>query len=213
MKGTARNEELQASEGPAGPKRLFASKPVGVLALQGDFAEHLSVLERLGIAVIEVRKGSELDSVSGLIIPGGESTTILKLLDRFTLTDSLKRRIAEGMPVFGTCAGAIVLARETSDGEPPLGVLDIEVKRNAYGRQVDSFEAPVVVDGIGVIEGVFIRAPVITEVGDDVEVLATLDGVPVLVRQGAILASSFHPEMTDESYLHTYFVEMIEESH
>jgi 5'-phosphate synthase pdxT subunit len=192
---------------------LFASKPVGVLALQGDFAEHLSVLERLGIAVIEVRKGSELDSVSGLIIPGGESTTILKLLDRFTLTDSLKRRIAEGMPVFGTCAGAIVLARETSDGEPPLGVLDIEVKRNAYGRQVDSFEAPVVVDGIGVIEGVFIRAPVITEVGDDVEVLATLDGVPVLVRQGAILASSFHPEMTDESYLHTYFVEMIEESH
>jgi 5'-phosphate synthase pdxT subunit len=192
---------------------LFASKPVGVLALQGDFAEHLSVLERLGIAVIEVRKGSELDSVSGLIIPGGESTTILKLLDRFTLTDSLKRRIAEGMPVFGTCAGAIVLARETSDGEPPLGVLDIEVKRNAYGRQVDSFEAPVVVDGIGVIEGVFIRAPVITEVGGDVEVLATLDGVPVLVRQGAILASSFHPEMTDESYLHTYFVEMIEESH
>lgn len=185
-----------------------SDRPIGVLALQGGFAEHLATFERLGVSAIEVRTGAELDAVSALVIPGGESTTMLKLLRRFTLEDGLRRRISEGLPVLATCAGAIILSRSSSDGEEPLGVLDIEVKRNAYGRQIDSFEARVDIEGIGTIEGVFIRAPIISSVGDDVEVLATQQGYPVVVKQGAILATTFHPEMTDNASIHSHFLEM-----
>lgn len=184
---------------------------VGVLALQGDFAEHLAVLERLGVQGFEIRTSEELDRVEALIIPGGESTTILKLMDRFELRDLLVKRIREGMPAAGTCAGAIVLANQVSDGEPPLGVLDVTVRRNAYGRQRESFEADLEVKGIEgpPMRAVFIRAPVLEKVGKDVEVLAAWEDSPVVVRQGHLLASAFHPELTDDLRMHQYFLEEI----
>lgn len=178
----------------------------GVLALQGDFAEHIAVLEGCSVAAVEVRTRDQLETVDALIIPGGESTTILKLMDRFDLRDPLVKRIEQGLPVFGTCAGGIVLAARVGDGETPLGVLDVRVVRNAYGRQVDSFEAELEVARLGPVRGVFIRAPVFEEVGEGVEVLALLAGRPVLVRSGRLLASTFHPELTGDLRLHQYFI-------
>jgi pyridoxal 5'-phosphate synthase pdxT subunit len=182
---------------------------VGVLALQGDFAEHLETLQRCGVSGFEVRTREQLEDAGVLIIPGGESTTMLKLIDRFDLRDLLAKRIKEGMPALGTCAGAIVLARECSDGEPPLGVLDITVKRNAYGRQIESFECDLGVPAIegGPMQVAFIRAPVIESVGEDVEVLASWADRPVLVRSGSILATAFHTEVTGETRLHRYFLD------
>ena len=181
----------------------------GVLALQGDFAEHLRTLAAAGADAQEVRSPADLEEVDALVIPGGESTTMLKLIDRYDLREPMVKRIRAGMPVFGTCAGAIVLATRTSDGEPPLGVLDLWVRRNAYGRQRESFEAPVAIDGVGVVPGIFIRAPVFEEPGPGVATLATFAGDPVVVRQGVLLAASFHPELTGSTALHRYFVERV----
>lgn len=178
---------------------------VGVLALQGGFAEHRSALRRCGLDSLEVRTPDELHTVDALVIPGGESTTMLKLIDRFGLREPLVRRIEQGLPVLGTCAGAIVLATETSDGEPPLGLLDLTVRRNAYGRQRESFEEWIEVREMGAIPAVFIRAPLFERVGRKVEVLATWGDHPVLVRQGRLVASAFHPELTDDLRLHGYF--------
>jgi len=183
---------------------------IGVLVLQGDFAEHLKILQRCGYRALGVRSTQDLEIVDALIIPGGESTTIIKLIDRFGLRDAITKRIDAGMPVFGTCAGAIVLARRVSDGEPPLGLLDATITRNGYGSQVDSFEADLDVEGFETpVRGVFIRAPFIDEVGADVTVMASWGDRPVLVRSKNILASTFHPELAGEHRIHKYFVEQM----
>ncbi len=185
---------------------------VGVLAIQGDVAEHKTMLAGLGVEAVEVRLPADLARVDGLIMPGGESTTIGKLMVTYGLDQALQARARRGMPVYGTCAGMILLARTARGGEPPLlRLMDITVARNAYGRQVDSFEADLEVPALGPppLHAVFIRAPVIEEAGPGIEVLATLDGRPVLARQGNLLVSSFHPELTPDVRLHRYFVDMI----
>jgi pyridoxal 5'-phosphate synthase pdxT subunit len=189
---------------------------IGVLALQGDVREHMSALESAGATPVEVKTVDQLEEVDALVVPGGESTTIGKLLDRFELLEPLKERAHEGMPLFGTCAGLILMANEIIGGKDAphrLGVMDIGVRRNAYGRQVDSFESELDVNGLDdPFIAVFIRAPVIERVGKGVEILATSDDVPVLVRQGNLLASSFHPEMTGDARLHEVFVEIARET-
>lgn len=187
---------------------------VGVLALQGDFREHLAIIEGLGDIGVEVRTPEELDDVDALIIPGGESTTIGRLATIYGLIEPVRRRIAEGMPVLGTCAGMIFLATSTTGpDQPQLGVLDAVVERNAFGRQVDSFEMTLDVAGLdGPIHAVFIRAPWIDKVGGSVEVLASVADRetgrdrPVVVRQDNIVATSFHPELTADGRLHELFL-------
>ena len=189
---------------------------VGALALQGDFREHHEVVRSLGADGLEVRTAEELDSVDALIIPGGESTAIGRLANIYGLIDPLRHRIEAGMPVLGTCAGMIFLAAATVRHEQPqLGVLDVVVERNAFGRQVDSFEADLDVAGLGnPIHAVFIRAPWIQKVGGDVEILAAVtdmetgDRRPVFVRQGRILATSFHPELTNDTRIHELLMEV-----
>lgn len=190
---------------------------VGVLALQGDFREHLSMVASLGVAGTEVRTPEELATVDALIVPGGESTTIGRLAEMYGLIGPIRDAAESGMPMFGTCAGMIFLAATTlHHDQPQVGVLDATVHRNAFGRQVDSFEADLDVTGLDdPMHAVFIRAPWIDKVGSDVEVLATVAGPdgrghPVLVRQGRILASSFHPELTDDTRLHRLLVDMID---
>jgi 5'-phosphate synthase pdxT subunit len=174
-----------------------------VLALQGAFREHAQVLRRLGAEVVEVRLPEELEGLDGLVIPGGESTTIASLAEEYGLDDAI-RAFAE--PILGTCAGMIVLDREH------LGVADLEMERNAFGRQVRSFEADVALDGDErPLRGVFIRAPRIREAGAGVEVLGTLDGEPVLVRDGRLLLASFHPELTDDTRVHQRFLQLVRE--
>jgi pyridoxal 5'-phosphate synthase pdxT subunit len=180
----------------------------GVLALQGDFREHAAMLAECGALPVMVRSAPELDSVDCLTIPGGESTTMGKLALRYGLVEPIRRRVQGGMPVLGTCAGMIVLASEVGGGVPLLGLMDIRVQRNAYGRQVDSFEAGVEVQGVGPIRAVFIRAPIVDRVGVDVDVLARHDGTPVVVRQGRMLAATFHPEMADDPRLHEHFLSL-----
>lgn len=191
---------------------------VGVLALQGDVLEHLRALRRVGAHAVEVRSRAALDEVDALVLPGGESTTIGKLLAIFDLHDPLVARIRDGMPVLGTCAGMILLAArlDQTAPQPTLGVLDVEVRRNAFGRQVDSFDVTLPVPELGErpVDVAFIRAPVVTAVlADDVEVLATVDHGPVtgpvLVRQGARWAASFHPEVTGDDRLHAAFVRAV----
>jgi 5'-phosphate synthase pdxT subunit len=187
---------------------------VGVLALQGDFREHAATLERLGAETSLVRTAADLETVDALVIPGGESTAIGKLADWNGLVDPLRQRINSGMPTLGTCAGMIFLAEATADGvsQVQLGVLDVVVRRNAFGRQVDSFETEIAVDGLSdPIHAVFIRAPWIEKVGQSVDVLAEIDGHPVVVRQDSIIATSFHPELTGDGRLHTLLLDMIEE--
>ncbi len=183
---------------------------IGVLGLQGDVAEHVAALETAGATPVVVRRVDELGSVDGLVIPGGESTTIGKLLARFGLLEPLRRRVQAGMPVLGTCAGLILMASDVigaEDAPHRLGVLDVSVRRNAYGRQVDSFEAAIDVAGIDrPVQVAFIRAPAIERIGDGVEVLAEWEDRPVLVRQKHMLASSFHPEITGETAIHRAFV-------
>jgi len=184
------------------------------LALQGDFREHAVALERLGVETGFVRTVDDLMSVDALVIPGGESTTIGKLADWHGLIGPLRRRIGEGLPTMGTCAGMIFLAGAMAEGtdQIQLGVLDVVVRRNAFGRQVDSFEAEMPVVGLDdPVLGVFIRAPWIEKVGDGVDVLAEVDGHPVLVRQGSIIAASFHPELTGDARLHTLLLDMVRE--
>lgn len=189
---------------------------VGVLALQGDFREHLQVLRKLGVSGLEVRRPAELEGVDGLIIPGGESTTISILLEKSGIEPVLLERAAQGLPIYGTCAGLIVLAKEIIDDAnerrltKPLGLLDVTVRRNAYGRQVDSFEEEIEIEGIGRFNAVFIRAPIIERVGPGVRVMAYQDQHPVMVQEGNVLATSFHPELTDDPRVHRYFLEIIE---
>jgi 5'-phosphate synthase pdxT subunit len=189
---------------------------IGVLALQGDFIEHEAVLQRLGAATRRVRSADDLRGLAGLIIPGGESTTFCRLMTDFQLYEPLRAFSQTGAPVWGTCAGMIVLARSASDlPYPTLGALDIDVLRNAYGRQVDSFEADIDVAALGgpPFHAVFIRAPVVERVGPGVEVLARVAGRPeagpVAVRQGALLATSFHPELTPDTRFHAYFLDIV----
>jgi 5'-phosphate synthase pdxT subunit len=181
----------------------------GVLALQGDFREHVQILSAVGAAAIEVRTPAQLADVDGLVIPGGESTTIGKLARAYELVDPIRERAGDGMPILGTCAGMIVLAERVIDGDPLLSLMDVTVRRNAYGRQVDSFEADVDVEGIDhPVRGVFIRAPWIEDVGSDVRVLSTYENHPVILQQGNLLAASFHPELVGESALHEYFLSL-----
>jgi len=192
---------------------------IGVLALQGDFAEHLAMLDRLGVPAGEVRRRDDLDGVGALIVPGGESTTIGKLLLRTGLFDEVRARGRDGMPIWGTCAGMILLASDIGASgsrigspQPLLGLMDLRVRRNAFGSQLDSFEttleAPAVADRP--LPAVFIRAPIVEATGPGVAVLARLpDGRPVAVRQGHLLATAFHPELTPDLAWHRYFIEAV----
>jgi 5'-phosphate synthase pdxT subunit len=184
---------------------------VGVLALQGAFREHREVLDALGVEAIEVRTPAVLGALDALILPGGESTTMSKLLDTAAVRAPLAERLADGLPVLGTCAGMILLARDVVDGRPDqesFGAIDVAVRRNAYGRQRDSFEADLVVDGLpgGPFPGVFIRAPRIESVGGGVEVLATHENTPVVAREGSVVVTSFHPELSGDLRLHEWFL-------
>jgi len=182
----------------------------GVLALQGDFREHAKVFAALGATPVEVRTPEQLAEVDCLAIPGGESTTIGKLARAYDLVEPVRERAAGGMPILGTCAGMIVLASQVDGGEPLFSLMDIDVRRNAYGRQVDSFEADLDVRGIEhLVRGVFIRAPWIERVGDAVEVLATFEDRPVVLEQGNILVTSFHPELVGETGLHDYVLRKV----
>jgi 5'-phosphate synthase pdxT subunit len=196
---------------------------VGVLALQGDVREHLAMLEHAGARAVPVRRLTELSEVDGLVLPGGESTTMSRLLESFELLEPLRARIADGMPAFGSCAGMILLAKQALDGrsdQQQLGGLDVVVRRNAFGRQVDSFEADLEFSGLtgeGPLHAVFIRAPWVEKVGDGVDVLARVqesqaaEGVAariVAVRQGPVLATAFHPELTGDERVHRLFVEI-----
>jgi 5'-phosphate synthase pdxT subunit len=217
---------------------------IGVLALQGDFAEHVAVFTRLGAEAREVRLPRQLDGLDGLVIPGGESTTFTRLMAEYALLEPIRRLAEQGVPIWGTCAGMIVLAREASHMPlPGLGVMDIVVERNAFGRQVDSFEASLAIPALGEepFQAVFIRAPIIRRVGPEVEVLACLPacrtgepdrrarlpastmgrdggagldgGGVVAARQGHLLATAFHPELTDDPRLHRYFLDLVESHH
>jgi pyridoxal 5'-phosphate synthase pdxT subunit len=183
---------------------------IGVLALQGDFQEHATVLERLGIDAVEVRLPEHLEGLDGIILPGGESTTIGKLAQVYGLLDALRGR-ADSLPMWGTCGGLVFMAREVGHEQPLLGIMDIVVERNAFGRQVDSFEEDLEIAGIegGSFHGVFIRAPEVRSVGPNVKVLCRLaDGRIVAAQQGRLLVTSFHPELTRDDRLHRYFLSL-----
>ena len=196
---------------PAVGDRRTLTARAGVLGLQGDFAEHLATLDRLGVEAVDVRRPDQLDEIDALIIPGGESTTIGKLAQQYGIIEKLRDRAAEGMPVWGTCAGAIFIAKDVPGHPQPLAsLMDMTVERNAFGRQVDSFEADLDVPVLGAdpFHAVFIRAPVITRVGPGVEVLARTGGSVVAARQGRLLATSFHPELTHDERFHRYFLSL-----
>jgi len=185
---------------------------IGVLALQGAVTEHIKMLSALGIEAAPVRLPAELNSLDALIIPGGESTTIGKLLSDYGLMKPIRKLAKKGFPIFGTCAGLILLAKKVPDLDmEPIGVMDIEVDRNAFGRQVDSFEADLNIPALhnGNFHGVFIRAPIIEKIERGVEVLCQLNDKPVAVRQGKLLACAFHPELTDDLRFHKYFLDLI----
>ena len=187
---------------------------VGVLALQGAFARHVDALRSLGAAAAEIRSPEHLGDVDALVLPGGESTTMSMLLESSGLFDPIAERLADGMPAFGTCAGMILLGAEIVDGRPDqrcFGAVDVAVRRNAFGRQVESFETDLAVDALPgqPFHATFIRAPFVERAGPDVEVLATVDGHPVLCRQGAVLVAAFHPELGDDPRLHDLFLDTI----
>jgi 5'-phosphate synthase pdxT subunit len=186
-------------------------KRVGVLALQGDVAEHLHALRRLGVEAVEVKNEQDLAAVDGLIVPGGESTTVIKLLERFGLVEPIKARVRGGMPFWGTCMGMIVAAKDVADlQQDTLGLLDITVRRNAFGRQIASAEVDLDVPVLGApaFPAVFIRAPWVERAGPGVDVLASQDGHGVFVRQGNVIGTSFHPELTGDDRLHAYFISL-----
>ena len=191
----------------------FSDLTIGVLALQGAFAEHVAALRRLGARAREVRLPRELDGLDGLIIPGGESTTIGKLLEDFGLLEPLRRLVERGLPVYGTCAGTILLARDIGGlDQPLLAAMDLVVERNAFGRQLQSFETDLQIAGLGEapFRAVFIRAPAITSTGPEVDVLARLEnGAIVAARQGSLLVSCFHPELSGDDRFHRYFLEAV----
>ena len=189
---------------------------IGVLAVQGDFAEHISILRNIGVDAREIRLPEQLETLDGLIIPGGESTTLSRLMSIYHLREAVAQLAAEGRPVWGTCAGMIMLANEITEQDPvPLGLMDIGVRRNAFGRQVDSFEQELEIAPLAPepYHCIFIRAPVVIRVGPKVDVLASLDdGRPVAVRQGNLLATAFHPELTRDTRVHQYFVGLAKEN-
>ena len=189
---------------------------VGVLALQGAFKLHVQALERLGVEALEVRSLENFDAAEALIIPGGESTTMSFLLESSGIFESLQERSTSGMPILGTCAGMILLSSIITDGrndQKPLGLIDIEVRRNGYGRQIDSFESDLSIDGFdGSFRGIFIRAPLVETTGEEVEVLAEIDGRPVMCRQDSTIVTSFHPELADDDRIHAEFLEMVSNS-
>jgi len=202
------------------PSESLPGAPVvGVLALQGDVREHQHVLASCGVRTARVRTAAELDNVDALVIPGGESTTMSKLAVTFGLIEPLRSRVKDGMPAYGSCAGMIMLAERIEGGRPDqqtIGGIDMVVRRNAFGRQVDSFEADLAMTGMGdePMHAVFIRAPWVESVGEQVQVLGHVEGGPatgriVAVRQGSLLATSFHPELTGDTRVHRYFVEMV----
>ncbi|MFC8080201.1 pyridoxal 5'-phosphate synthase glutaminase subunit PdxT [Streptomyces sp. NPDC057307] len=196
----------------AGDQGAAAGPLIGVLALQGDVREHLAALAAAGAVPTTVRRPDELAAVDGLVIPGGESTTMSKLAVLFGMLEPLRTRVRAGMPVYGTCAGLILLAEKILDprsGQETVGGIDMIVRRNAFGRQNESFEAAVDVVGVGPVDGVFIRAPWVESVGAEVEVLAEHGGHVVAVRQGNALATAFHPELTGDHRLHGFFTEMV----
>lgn len=186
---------------------------VGVLALQGAFRAHVDAFAELGVRAHEVRTPADLEGVDALVLPGGESTTMSKLLDSSGLREPVAKRLADGMAAFGTCAGMILLAADVADGRPDqqsFGAIDIGVRRNGYGRQVDSFEADLTVTGLDApFHAIFIRAPVVTRVGEGATVLASHEGTPVLVRQGTVFVSSFHPELSHDARLHHRFLQEV----
>ncbi|RJE47350.1 glutamine amidotransferase subunit PdxT [Dehalobacter sp. MCB1] len=189
-------------------------KKIGVLAIQGAFREHCKLLERLGVEAVEVRSVDDLKGISGLIIPGGESTAIGKQLEIDGFGDKIAEMAGEGFPIFGTCAGMILLSKKIDQSSQySLGLLDISVKRNAFGRQIASFEADIPVKGLegGNLRAVFIRAPYVLEAGPEVDVLAVYAGKIVLVRDDHILASAFHPELTDDTRIHKYFINIVDQ--
>lgn len=197
---------------------MVSAPRIGVLALQGDVREHVAALERCGVKAHSVRRPAELESSDALVLPGGESTTIIRLARTFELLEPLRAAVAAGMPMFGSCAGMILLAQEVLDGElnqETIGGLDIAVRRNAFGRQVESFEGQIEMTGVGVVPAVFIRAPWVEAAGPGVQVLATVGpnapgaGRIVAVRQGPLLATSFHPELTADARVHEFFVRMV----
>ncbi len=209
---------------------MSAPPRIGVLALQGDVREHVAALQAVGADPVLLRRSEELDACDGVVIPGGESTTIGKLLERFELLEPLQKRVVDGLPAYGSCAGLILLARDIVDGVPGqqrIGGLDVVVRRNAFGRQVDSFEGEVTLAGLGPVPAVFIRAPWVESCGDGVEVLGRLGrhvhsrvtgegpgelaGTIVAVRQGQLLATAFHPELTGDPRVHRLFASMVRE--
>lgn len=187
---------------------------VGVLALQGAFARHVEALTELGVDAFEIRNREQLNRCDAIVLPGGESTTVSKLLDTFDLAEPLEKMVLDGLPTFGTCAGMILLAERISDGradQHSFGAIEIDVRRNGYGRQIDSFEADLRIAELGnePFTAVFIRAPVVEAHRESVQVLAAVDGNPVLCRQGSVLVTSFHPELTDDLRLHRYFLDHV----
>ncbi len=199
------------------PSSNGATPRIGVLALQGDVREHLAALESAGAQGVPVRRASELAALDGIVIPGGESTTIGRLLDVFGVLQPLRDAVQQGLPTFGSCAGMILLATEILDGrddQPSLGGLDITVRRNAFGRQVDSFETELDVQDVpgGPVHAVFIRAPIVERAGDNVQVLAEVGGRSVAVRDSRRLATAFHPELSGDARMHAMFVQIVRES-
>lgn len=183
---------------------------IGVLSLQGDFREHLEILKKCNVDSVSVKLPEDLEVVNGLIIPGGESTTIGNLMQRYGINKEIIKKHKEGMAIYGTCAGAILLAKDIAGSEQPrLNLLDISIKRNNYGRQIDSFETELSIENIGKFNGIFIRAPVIDKVDNAVKILSNFNGNPVLIQKDNILAGTFHPELTGDKRVHEYFVGMI----
>lgn len=210
--GKTRLDWILSPEPALDPRGPGAGLVVGVLALQGDFREHRTMLERLGARTREVRTVASLAGLDGLVIPGGESTTIHRLMTAYALDGAIRQFAAAGGAVFGTCAGLITVAGATIEGAPPtLGLMDIVARRNAFGRQVRSFEADLAVEGLGdePVRAVFIRAPWIELAGPGVEPLAALQGHVVAAREGGVLVTAFHPELTDDTRLHELFIRMI----
>lgn len=187
---------------------------IGVLALQGAFREHIETLRKLGVEAVEVRLPEQLEGLDGLIIPGGESTAIGKLAVKYGLQEAIRRFAESGKPVYGTCAGMILISKDVGHDQPLLGVMDVKVERNAFGRQLDSFETDLPFPALGEepFPAIFIRAPRIESMGNGVQVLASLpDGTPVAARQGNMLVTAFHPELSEDSRLHRYFLAMVED--
>lgn len=197
----------------AGKNSGYDGLKIGVLALQGSFAMHIKSLERLGVHAAPVRLPDEIECLDGLIIPGGESTAVGKLMSRFGVDEAIKKRAGEGMGVFGTCMGMILLAKDIEGSDQPrLGLMNITVRRNAFGRQIDSFEADLKIPDVGgePVRAVFIRAPFATRIGNNAKALSKIeDGRIVLIREGKFLAAAFHPELTDDVRIHKYFLDMI----